>query len=218
MRLRRVFPALAVALAASAALGPPVAAAPGEGGGALAAPPAQHGEGGDSGGAAYGRPVPKPAPKPSRRRDARLTASEPGPHRFPLTGPFLWGGAEARFGAKRRGHRHQGQDLAAAAGTPVVAPFRGVVTAVQYQAKAAGHYVVLNGDDYDYVFMHLRSGSVVVREGERVHTGQRLGEVGSTGRSSGPHLHFEVWVGRWYAGGHPIDPLALLEAWSGTQN
>jgi murein DD-endopeptidase MepM/ murein hydrolase activator NlpD len=76
---------------------------------------------------------------------------------------------------------------------------------------------VVHGDDYDYVFMHLRSGSIVVREGQRVRTGQQLGEVGSTGGSSGPHLHFEVWVGRWYDGGHPIDPLALLEAWSGTQ-
>jgi murein DD-endopeptidase MepM/ murein hydrolase activator NlpD len=218
MRLRRIFLALAVALAASAALGPPVEAAPGEGGGARAGPPSQDGNGG-GGGAAYGQPAPASAPKPKRRRGARLTASERAPHRFPVAGPFDWGGADARFGAKRKGHRHQGQDLAAAAGTPVVAPFRGVVTAVQYQAGAAGHYVVLHGegDDYDYVFMHLRSGSMVVEEGDRVRTGQRLGEVGTTGGSSGPHLHFEVWVGPWYAGGHPIDPLPLLEAWSGTQ-
>jgi murein DD-endopeptidase MepM/ murein hydrolase activator NlpD len=216
MRLRRHFPALAVALAASAALGPPAAAAPGESGGAVAAPPARQGESGASGGAAYGQTVPKPA-KRKRRRSARPTSSAPGPHRFPVAGVFDWGGAGARFGAKRKGHRHQGRDLAAALGTPVVAPYRGVVTAVQYQARAAGHYVVLHGDgdDYDYVFMHLRSGSVVVREGEHVRTGQRLGEVGNTGDSTGPHLHFELWVGRWYAGGHPIDPLPLLEAWSG---
>ena len=48
-----------------------------------------------------------------------------------------------------------------------------------------------------------------------MRTGQRIADVGSTGESSGPHLHFEVWVGGWYAGGHPIDPLPLLEAWSG---
>jgi murein DD-endopeptidase MepM/ murein hydrolase activator NlpD len=220
MRLRRAFPALAVALAATAALGPPAAAAPGESGGAVAAPPAQQGSGGDGGGATYGQPgpapKPKPEPKPKRRRPARPTSADPGPHRFPIAGAFDWGGADARFGAKRKGHRHQGQDLAAASGAPVVAPYRGVVTTVQYQAKAAGHYVVVHGDDYDYVFMHLRKGSIVVREGQRVRTGQLLAEVGSTGGSSGPHLHFELWLGPWYAGGHAVDPLALLEAWSGT--
>ncbi|MBA3261275.1 MAG: M23 family metallopeptidase [Thermoleophilaceae bacterium] len=209
MRPRRAFPALAVVLATSAALGPPAVAAPGEGGGVVAAPPAQET---GSGGATYGQP----APKRKRRRGARPTSSQLSPHRFPIAGSFDWGGADARFGARRKGHRHQGQDLAAAAGTPVVAPYRGVVTAVQYQARAAGHYVVLHGDDYDYVFMHLRSGSIAVREGERVSTGARIGEVGSTGASSGPHLHFEIWESRGYDGGRPLDPLPLLEAWSET--
>jgi murein DD-endopeptidase MepM/ murein hydrolase activator NlpD len=137
-------------------------------------------------------------------------------HRFPVAGPFTYGGPDARFGAPRRGHTHQGQDMAAAEGTPVVAPRGGVVKAVQYQGAGAGHYVVLDGEgeDRDYVFMHLRSGSIVVREGQRVRTGQRLGEVGSTGESSGPHLHFEIWLGGgWYTGGHPVDPLPFLQVW-----
>ena len=94
-----------------------------------------------------------------------------------------------------------------------MAPRGGVVEIVGYQAGGAGHYVVLDGDgeDYDYVFMHLRSGSIPRRAGERVRTGQPIGEVGSTGRSSGPHLHFEIWVGGWFAGGKPIDPLPLLQ-------
>jgi murein DD-endopeptidase MepM/ murein hydrolase activator NlpD len=139
-----------------------------------------------------------------------------GHHRFPLAGPFSWGGADGRFGAPRRGHRHQGQDLAAAEGTKIVAPAGGLVEAVRYQAAGAGHYVVLDGagEDRDYVFMHMRTGSIVVREGQRVRTGQLLGEVGNTGRSFGAHLHFEVWVGGWYAGGHPIDPLPLLRRWA----
>jgi murein DD-endopeptidase MepM/ murein hydrolase activator NlpD len=139
-------------------------------------------------------------------------------HAFPIKGTYDWGGEGSRFGAKRHGHLHQGQDLAAAEGTPVVAPRGGVVEAVQYQAHGAGHYVVLDGDDedHDYVFMHLRSGSIPVEQGDRVRTGQRIGEVGNTGSSSGPHLHFEIWVGGWYAGGEPIDPLPLLQRWEGS--
>ncbi len=137
-------------------------------------------------------------------------------HAFPIAGPFSWGGKDSRFGARRKGHTHQGQDLAAAQGTPLVAPRGGTIEAVEYQAGGAGHYVVLDatGEDRDYVFMHLRTGSIPVRRGQTVRTGQKIGEVGSTGGSSGPHLHFEVWVGGgWYTGGHPIDPLPLLRAW-----
>ena len=154
------------------------------------------------------------------RRRAR-TSSVPGldffHHRFPIAGPFSWGGRGSRFGASRPGHVHQGQDLAAAEGTTLVAPRGGVVKVVRYQAAGAGHYLVLHGEgeDRDYVFMHLRAGSVAVQPGQRVRTGQRIGEVGSTGASSGAHLHFEVWQGGWYTGGLPIDPLPLLRQWPG---
>lgn len=139
-------------------------------------------------------------------------------HRFPLTGPFGYGGEGSRFGAGRGDHSHQGQDLAAAAGTPIVAPRGGTIETVGYQAASAGHYVVLDGrdEDRDYAFMHLLDGSIAVREGQKVRTGQRIGQVGSTGRSTGPHLHFEVWTGGWFVrGGTPIDPLPLLRAWDG---
>jgi murein DD-endopeptidase MepM/ murein hydrolase activator NlpD len=137
-------------------------------------------------------------------------------HAFPIAGVFDWGGEGSRFGAKRHGHVHQGQDLSAAEGTPVVAPRGGLVEAVQYQAAGAGHYIVLDADDedHDYVFMHLKTGSITVEEGDRVRTGQAIGEVGNTGSSTGPHLHFEIWVGGWYTGGEPIDPLPLLQSWA----
>ena len=87
---------------------------------------------------------------------------------------------------------------------------------MQYRAAGAGHYLVLDADDedHDYVFMHLRTGSITVDEGDRVRTGQVIGEVGNTGSSTGPHLHFEIWVGGWYTGGEPIDPLPLLQSWA----
>ena len=138
-------------------------------------------------------------------------------HRFPVGGPFDFGGADARFGAVRDGHTHQGQDLTAAEGTPLLAPRAGIVEAVQYQERGAGHYVVIDGvgEDRDYVFMHLRTGSVRVQEGQYVRTGQAIAEVGDTGRSSGAHLHFEIWEGGgWYGGGRPVDPLPMLKRWA----
>jgi murein DD-endopeptidase MepM/ murein hydrolase activator NlpD len=148
------------------------------------------------------KPEPKPKPK------------GPG-HVFPVRGPFDFGGPGSRFGASRGDHVHQGQDIAAASGTPVVAVRRGVISWRAYQASGAGHYLVLDaaGENRDYVFMHLRSGSIVVGQGDRVRTGQRIAQVGSTGSSTGPHLHFEVWVGEWFDGGHPVDPLPLLRRW-----
>jgi murein DD-endopeptidase MepM/ murein hydrolase activator NlpD len=136
-------------------------------------------------------------------------------HRFPIAGAFTWSGPDGQFGAGRPGHIHQGQDLLAAEGTPLVAPRGGEVTTVAYQAGGAGHYVVLRAPDEDrsYVFMHLREGSIRVQKGQRVATGQRLGDVGSTGASTGPHLHFEIWDGEWFGGGHAIDPLPDLRRW-----
>jgi len=216
MRLRRIFSLLSAALAVAAAMGPPATAASGEGGGAVAGTPTGSGDGG---GATFGATVPKPkakAPKKRKQRALRSSAHSSGEHAFPLAGSFDWGGPDARFGAKRKGHRHQGQDLAAASRTPVVAPHAGVVEAVDYQARGAGNYVAIasDGEDYHFVFMHLRAGSLRVVVGQRVRLGQRIAAVGSTGESSGPHLHFEIWVGGWFVGGHPIDPLPLLKAWA----
>lgn len=137
---------------------------------------------------------------------------------FPVRGPYSFGGPDSRFGAKRNGHTHQGQDIAAASGTPVVAPRTGSISWRAYQANGAGYYVVLHGDDArDYVFMHLKSGSVVVDKGQGVSAGQVLGGVGSSGSSDGPHLHFEIWPDGWYSSktSHPIDPLPDLLAWAG---
>jgi murein DD-endopeptidase MepM/ murein hydrolase activator NlpD len=105
--------------------------------------------------------------------------------------------------------------VTAAEGTPVIAPRAGTITWRAYQAAGAGYYLVLDarGEAYNYVFMHLQAGSILVRRGQRIRTGQRLASVGSTGGSSGPHLHFEVWRGAWFNGGRPIDPFPKLRFW-----
>jgi murein DD-endopeptidase MepM/ murein hydrolase activator NlpD len=136
---------------------------------------------------------------------------------FPVQGAYTLGGDDARFGAGRTGHTHQGQDILAAAGTPIVTPRTGFVTWRAFQKSGAGHYVVVRGDDgRDYVFMHMLDDSVAVQKGQAVTAGQQLGAVGSTGRSSGPHLHFEIWPGGWYSSkaSQPIDPLPDLLAWA----
>jgi murein DD-endopeptidase MepM/ murein hydrolase activator NlpD len=135
-------------------------------------------------------------------------------HKFPVRGKHDYGQDMARFGAGRSGHRHQGQDVMAACGTPLVAARGGVVRFKSFQSRA-GNYVVIDGDgtDVDYAYMHLQAPALVDR-GDHVVTGQRLGNVGDTGAASGCHLHFELWTGPgWYEGGSPIDPLAFLRAW-----
>ena len=145
-------------------------------------------------------------------------ASPGGAGVFPVAGDFDFGGAGARFGAGRTGHTHEGQDIMAAAGTPIVAPYAGTIRSTSYQAGGAGEYVVLDATDgRDYFFAHCRRRSTVVAQGAAVGAGQTLCQVGATGTTSGaPHLHFEIWQGGWHVpGGAPIDPLPELRAWSG---
>ena len=133
---------------------------------------------------------------------------------FPVQGAYTMGDG---FGAARSRHSHQGQDILAASGTPVVTPVAGVIHWRATQRGGAGNYVIVRGDDgRDYAFMHFLDGSTVVEKGQRVAAGQRLASVGSTGDSSGPHLHFEIWPDGWFAykGSRPIDPLPDLLAWA----
>ena len=155
------------------------------------------------------RPRPRPRPRPIA--PAAPVSGANGV--FPIAGSYSYGEG---FGAPRPGRTHQGQDLSAAAGTPLRSPRNGTVTTVGYQATGAGNYVVIRDSavDRSYVFMHLQDGSTAVSEGQSVRAGQHIGRVGSTGRSTGPHLHFEVWVGGWWGGGHAIDPLPTLRSWA----
>ena len=141
-----------------------------------------------------------------------------GPAVFPLAGAFDFGGAGARFGAGREGHIHEGQDIIAAPGTPVVAPYSGLISSTSYQAEGAGEYVVLDAiDGRDYFFAHCLRRSTVVVAGAAVAAGQALCQVGATGATDGgAHLHFEIWQVGWrIPGGVPIDPLPELLTWAG---
>jgi murein DD-endopeptidase MepM/ murein hydrolase activator NlpD len=133
---------------------------------------------------------------------------------LPVRGPHDYGSAGARFGAPRSGHTHQGQDVLADCGTPLVAARGGRVQYAGYEGSA-GNYIVIDGKatGRDFVYMHLRSPALF-KEGQTVHTGQRIGDVGETGDATGCHLHFEMWSPPgWYEGGAPFDPLPYLKKW-----
>ncbi|HET6449222.1 MAG TPA: M23 family metallopeptidase [Conexibacter sp.] len=133
---------------------------------------------------------------------------------FPVRGPHDYGEGAAAFGAGRAGHVHQGQDVMADCGTPLVAARGGVVVMRAFQALA-GNYLVIQDPitGTSNMYAHLRAPATVKR-GQRVETGQPIGVVGETGDASACHLHFELWTAPgWYRGGEAIDPLPTLTRW-----
>jgi murein DD-endopeptidase MepM/ murein hydrolase activator NlpD len=96
---------------------------------------------------------------------------------------------------------HEGIDFTATVGTDVYATGDGVVTQVERSYGGYGNIIVINhGFGYETVYAHL--SKMGVRRGERVKRGQVIGHVGNTGKSTSPHLHYEV-----HKGGKPVDPI-----------
>ena len=99
---------------------------------------------------------------------------------------------------------HNGIDMACPQGTPIYATRAGTITRAAYQAGGAGYYVSINhGDGFGSIYMHMTN--YVVSAGQQVAAGQLIGYVGSTGVSTGPHLHFGVS----YAGTY-VNPMAYI--------
>jgi murein DD-endopeptidase MepM/ murein hydrolase activator NlpD len=161
---------------------------------------------------------PQTASAPAARKATASTTLSLGfdfyGYAFPVLGAHEFSMGAGRFGAPRSGHTHQGQDVMAACGTPLVAARGGQVQYAGYQA-AAGNYIVIDGHGtgYDFMYAHLAEPSPL-HTGETVRTGQPIGVVGDTGDAQGCHLHFEMWtLPGWYEGGSPIDPLPYLQKW-----
>jgi len=133
---------------------------------------------------------------------------------FPILGAHDFGSAGARFGAARSGHTHQGQDVMADCGLPLVAARGGAVQYAGYEGNA-GNYIVIDGKGttLDFMYAHLAQPSPL-HTGDAVRTGQPIGIVGDTGDATACHLHFEIWTAPgWYEGGSPVDPLPYLQKW-----
>lgn len=133
----------------------------------------------------------------------RLPFDKPIPR---ISSPYGW-----RFHPieKIRKH-HNGVDFAGALGTPVKAIADGLVifagpSTLKFAngEPAGGGFIVkvrhrIGGKWYTSSYMHLLKGSIAVKRGEKVTEGQRLGKLGNTGASTGPHLHFEIQRGKNY--------------------
>jgi murein DD-endopeptidase MepM/ murein hydrolase activator NlpD len=103
------------------------------------------------------------------------------------------------------GHRmHKGLDLAVPSGTPVRAPADGVVERASWFSSYGNFIEIEHGGNMETRYGHLSAYNVV--EGQHVHKGDVIGYVGSTGRSTGPHLHYEVRIG-----GEAVDPTPYMQ-------
>jgi murein DD-endopeptidase MepM/ murein hydrolase activator NlpD len=133
---------------------------------------------------------------------------------FPVRGIVDFGQADARFGAWRGGHRHEGQDVFAKAGTPLVAVRPGTVVETGDDG-GRGNYIAIWSPEakVTFVYFHMRAPTRL-REGESVDAGQRVGAVGCTGACWGDHLHLEM---RQASGttGKSLDPLPMLRLLAG---
>lgn len=128
--------------------------------------------------------------------------------------PSMWpttGRITSSFGYRYHpfsGHRllHEGLDIANKRWTPIYAPAGGQVTEVRYRTHFGNMVKIshINGV-YETLYAHLQKASV--SEGQVVKRGELIGYIGSTGRSTGPHLHYEV-----HHNGRPVDPMGFILA------
>jgi murein DD-endopeptidase MepM/ murein hydrolase activator NlpD len=129
---------------------------------------------------------------------------------FPISAGPDWGEADARFGASRGGRMHEGQDVFAQAGTPLVAIRDGRVVETGDDG-GRGNYIAIWSADARHTFVYLHMlRPARLRPGDRVRMGERVGAVGCTGSCWGDHLHLELRRGRGTTG-RPDDPLPLLK-------
>ncbi len=123
------------------------------------------------------------------------------------TGTFLMptnGTLTSKFGS-RWGRNHQGIDVAAKTGTPIYAADNGVVTEAKNKNNGYGNFISIDHGN-GYVTYYAHCSELLVSDGDVVAKGDLIGRVGNTGRSTGPHLHFEI-----RENGTAKDPLSLVK-------
>ena len=129
------------------------------------------------------------------------------------SGSWVWPVGGSNYISQYFWSGHHAIDIAASQGTPVIASVSGTVVKAGYNGYTGGGNViwVMNGTKLYTTYNHL--SYVGVRVGQRISTGQVIGRVGATGEATGPHLHFEVWLGYpWGLGtvANAVNPCAYL--------
>ena len=120
-------------------------------------------------------------------KDYKYISSNFGPRTHPVTG--------------QKGKQHNGIDFAAPSGTAIYAAESGTVIVAQKMSGYGNTVIIDHGNGLWTLYAHIRKGGIKVKAGEVVKKGQKIAEVGSTGVSTGPHLHFEVRLNE-----NPVDP------------
>lgn len=106
---------------------------------------------------------------------------------------------------RRWGRMHRGIDIAAPIGTPVMASAPGEIIFAGWNSGGFGNLVKIKHPDGNVTY-YAHNNRLLVRKGQYVEQGQQIAEMGSTGRSTGPHTHFEIRIG----GTNAVNPIALL--------
>ena len=140
-----------------------------------------------------------PASSTGRRAAARARAASSTPVNGPIASPFGWR-IHPILGYKKF---HTGIDFGVGYGVPIRAADSGTVIYATWMGGYGNVIIVDHGDGLSTLYAH--QSSLAVGTGTRVTRGQTVGYVGSTGFSTGPHLHFEVRVN-----GNPVDPMGYL--------
>jgi murein DD-endopeptidase MepM/ murein hydrolase activator NlpD len=120
--------------------------------------------------------------------------------RYWLSSPYGW--RDSPFDAGKRTF-HGGIDMAIGQGTPIYAALDGKVTATGFNSVYGNYVIITHHSGYKSLYGHM--SRITCKKGNFVYTNTKIGEVGSTGMSTGPHLHFTV-----YKNGKTVNPLTLL--------
>jgi lipoprotein NlpD len=156
------------------------------------------------------------SPRATRPQSTRTATRKPPPSAKPPASPrpkpkatpdlFTWplrGKVTSGFG-KRGSQNHQGLDIAAPTGTSIVAAASGKVIYSGDSIRGYGNMVIIKHQGV-YATVYSHNSRNLAEEGDIVEKGQKIAEVGSTGRASGPHLHFEIRINN-----KATDPAAYL--------